>query len=218
MANPESDEASNPDNQAKQRSWFAVRFGSADAWTALATIFLVGVGIWGIYETRHSLKLSERAWLSVVTLGLTAPFEDGKPIHFNVVGVNFGKQPAINVAYAQENGTIKAPPNDDWSGMQVGENHTCDGLKPIKGSIAVLPSTNGLGSLRGSDSTQGISPMVASKAILDGVIHYYVRGCVAYETFEEVHTSSYCYVLQSKPNTPVNQMPFLTCPTGFDAN
>ena len=43
-----------------RRRW---RWPNADASNAISTFFLVLVGAWGVLETRHSLQLSERAWL-----------------------------------------------------------------------------------------------------------------------------------------------------------
>jgi len=60
--------------------------------TAGATIFLVGVGIWGVIETKHALKLSQRAWLAPVGAYLTFPLEKGKPIRFVVLTSNSGHE------------------------------------------------------------------------------------------------------------------------------
>jgi hypothetical protein len=47
-----------------KRKRIAEYVGSADFWTALATILLVIVGIVGVKITVRTLELSERAWLS----------------------------------------------------------------------------------------------------------------------------------------------------------
>jgi hypothetical protein len=190
----------------------------ADVWIALATIILAGIGAWGVLETKHALKLSERAWVSAVNATLTAPIEEGKAIRFNIPLLNFGREPAINMAYATQNGTIKAPPYDDWSSLVVEKNTSCDGLLVQKGAQAIMPSLNGLASLRAFDSEVGRDPMLASKPIIDGTLHYYVRGCIAYETFEELHYSSFCYVLQTRSGVDWQKTLFLNCPSGFDAN
>lgn len=186
--------------------------------SAVATVFLVVVGIWGVIETRHALKLSERAWLSPIAAIVSAPIEEGKDLRFNIMFMNVGKEPAVSTTYAWQNGTVKAPPADDWSSLIVGENTSCDGLRPQKGSHAILPSLNGLGTLRAFDSEDGKDPLVVSKAIVDGTLHYYVRGCIAYETFEESHTTSFCYVLQTRAGVDYKKTPFLECPTGFEVN
>jgi hypothetical protein len=206
------------DDPPKQRSRIAEYLGTADFWTALATIFLVIVGIWGVIETKHALKLSERAWISVIGAGLRAPPEEGKVIQFNAILINFGKQPGISTDYAVQHGTVKAPPPEDWTSLSVERNNTCEGLHPKAGAQAIMPALNALGIVRGFDSGNGRDPMTASKAIIDGVFHYYVRGCVAYETFEEPHISSFCYVLKTQAGVAWDKTPFVACNTGFEAN
>lgn len=206
------------EDKIAKRKRISEYLGSADFWTALATIFLVGVGIWGVAETKHALKLSERAWVSPVATVLAAQLEEGKVIRFNVVFVNFGKQPGINTIYAIQHGVTKAPPFEDWSSLTVEKNSTCDGLIPVKGAFAIVPSINGIGTFRTFDSGTGKDPITTNKAIIDGVLHYYFRGCVAYTTFDETHISSFCYVLQSRAGVEWNKLAFLPCHTGFEAD
>ncbi len=193
-------------------------FGSSDAWTAIATIGLIIVGIWGVTETKNALKLSERAWVIPAGMSLSAPIEVDKPIRFNLVLYNSGKEPAQGAAYATQNGTVKAPPQDDWTSLVVEKNSSCEGLVPKNGAQAITPSLNGLANTRAFDGETGTGQVVASKSILDGSIYYYIRGCVAYETFQEPHISSFCYVLQTRPGVAWHQLLFIACPTGFDVN
>lgn len=206
------------ENKINQRKRIIEYLGSADFWTAIATIFLVAVGIWGVVETKHSLMLSERAWISPINANLVAPIEEGKVIRFQVVFINSGKEPAINIAYSSQNGVIKAPPYEDWSSLAVDKNTTCDGLRTIIGSGAMAPSTGNIINGRGFDSGSGKDPITASKSIIDGIFHYYIRGCIAYTTFEEPHFSSFCYVLQTRFGIEWKQLVFRPCNIGFESD
>src|ERR1700730_12377886 len=82
------------------------RMPSATAWVALATLFLGGVGIWGVLETRHALELTQRAWVNPLCAQLVRPLEKAKSIHFAVLTMNSGREPARDVNIHLKNTVI----------------------------------------------------------------------------------------------------------------
>jgi len=194
---------------------------------ALATLLLAVIAIVTLQRTEAITKQGERAWISPITILPSLPLKENEVIHFSLVLSNTGKQPALGVTFAQQNGVVKAPPIDDWTNLTVEKNTSCEGLEPIPGSYVIYPTALTAASTHGSDSGTGKDPAVATPAIINGLFHYYVRGCIAYLTFGEPHTSKYCYVLQTRATVqpgsgqpaPVTVAPaFLSCPSGFDAD
>lgn len=180
---------------------------------AIATAFLVGVGIWGCTETRRSLSLSERGWIAPLYAKLDAPLEEGKPIRFIVAFQNTGKQPVFDVAFQSDNSTIIAPPADKWADLIVSPNNTCDHVVSKRGELAIYPSTTA-GGITGHafDSATGLTQINATKSLIDGVDYYVVQGCAGYTTFDEPHRTAFCFVLQTVPNIFWTNLRFAYCP------
>ena len=176
----------------------------ADGWNAIATIMLVVVGIWGIFATENSLELSERAWLgssgSMVSLQPTA----AQPLHYVLLFMNSGKEPALDLNFAQDSGSIEVPPNDDLANAVTRDNVTCDNLMPLKGGGVVLP---GAGLQRGIDTGRGAHPIFVNDDVLKGRHYIYTQGCVAYRSFGRVHHTSFCFLYQIKPLPTPAAMP-----------
>ena len=166
----------------------------ADASNAIATFFLVLVGIWGILETGHSLELSERAWVGQAG-GVVYPITVGQPIRYAIQLVNPGKEPAIDLAYVTDTGSIPAPANGDSSNVTVRENVTCAGAQPVQGGGVILPN----GSLqRTTDSARGEHPVAVDNTFVQGQTLIYAQGCVTYKTFNRTHHTAYCVVFQAQ--------------------
>jgi hypothetical protein len=201
MANPESTE---PDYQVKPRSWFAARFGSADAWTALATLFLVGVGIWGVLETRRTLELSERAWLATIGGQVTAPLEKTRAIHYAINFSNSGREPAADLNIRTEISMIDAydPEYTDMTNIKVAENNVCLNLEPIRKRAVIAPN---LTFAFTNDTLRGTPSIVADDAIIKGSKFLVINGCVAYKSLERTHHTSFCYIIESRDIKPQNQ-------------
>ncbi|MGB6325735.1 MAG: hypothetical protein WBG11_08160, partial [Methylocella sp.] len=136
----------------------------------------------------------------------------------NIIFQNTGKQPATDLAFSNQNAVITAPPYDDWTGLSVSKNTSCGGLNPIEGEFVAAPNSAGTVSLRGFDSGHGDTYITANKSIIDGVSHYYVRGCIAYITFEEIHRTGFCLILQTRFNIEWNKLMWRFCPSGNFAN
>jgi hypothetical protein len=108
--------------------------------TAVATGFLVVVGVWGVWETKKALELSQRAWLSPIDAQLVIPLEIGKPIHFRLILQNTGREPARDVHFHLLNSTIEAydPVTVSMNNITVPDNTSCDGIRPEQGRYNIL--------------------------------------------------------------------------------
>jgi hypothetical protein len=202
MADSESDDENQP--EPKRRNAFIRYLGTADAWTALATIFLVIVGIWGVTETRHALELSERAWLSPVGGQITKMPEKTKGIHFAVNFSNSGREPATDLNFRAQNSTIDAYEGEftDMINIKVPENTACFNLEPARKRAVIAPNiTFGFT----YDSLRGEPAFIADDAIINGSKFLVINGCVAYRSLEKTHHTSFCYVVESSNATPQNQ-------------
>ena len=67
--------------------------------SAIATALLVAVGIWGVSETKKTLELSERAWVSFTSAQLTQPLQKDDAVHFSVNMTNSGREPASGLVF-----------------------------------------------------------------------------------------------------------------------
>jgi hypothetical protein len=190
--------------------------------TATGTVFLVVVGVWAVYETRRSLELSQRAWVSPAGAQLTTQtLEKNTPLRFDVSFVNSGREPAIDLNFKTLNSTIDAydPLTTDMRTIAVPENTSCEALMPAKGRAVFAPLQTSAYHYQ-FDSLNGEPPLNVDDNILDDKKFYVVRGCVAYVTFQVVHHSVFCYILtpflvnngQSKVRL------FESCPHGFEIN
>jgi hypothetical protein len=191
---------------------------TTDHYIAIATIILAIVAICTLVRNEITTRRSERAWISVLGAALGAPLEEGKTIRFNVLFQNTGKQPAIDLAFNNQNAVITAPPYDDWTGLSVSKNTSCEGLSPIEGEFVAAPNSGGTVSIRGFDSGRGDTRITADKSLIDGVSHYYIRGCIAYVTFEEIHHTGFCLILQTRFGTESDKLIWRFCPSGNFAN
>ena len=145
---------------------------TTDHYIAIATIILAIVAICTLVRNEITTRRSERAWISVLGATLGAPLEEGKPIRFTVIFQNTGKQPAIDLAFNNQNAVITAPPYEDWTGLSVSKNTSCEGLSPIEGEFVAAPNSAGTLSVRGFDSGRGDTRITADKSLIDGVSHY----------------------------------------------
>jgi hypothetical protein len=188
--------------------------------TAVATIVLVGVGIWGVIEINHSLTLSQRAWVvptgAVFRAETPSPgpnLQNNRPIHFIVAFLNSGKEAGVDVNYAIRNYIIDSydPSRTSVETLVIPDNHTCRGLVAQKGRPAFAPNAVVGVTL---DSVHGEPPLVADDRIIKGTKFYVVQGCISYVTFAEIHRSGFCYILENVPGRS-NPLAFRICARGF---
>jgi hypothetical protein len=184
--------------------------------TTVATFFLVVVGIWGVLTTKNALKLTERAWISPVNAALQLPIEKGKPVRFNVIFINSGREPAVDVNYYYVNSTTDSFSDDiDIKTIELGVNTSCDNLMPESGTN-IPPSGSSqfaTGIWATMDSLRGKPPYEVDDKVLNGDRFYVVKGCASYRTFKEIHHSGFCYILLGPKSSAKWQ--FIPYPRGF---
>jgi hypothetical protein len=164
----------------------------------IATLLLVVVGIWGVRTTKNALKLTERAWVSPVAAALRLPIEKGRPVTFDVVFINSGREPAIDINYRYFNSTIDSfSDNIDIKTINLGQNTSCDGLMPESGTNISPSGSSQLasGTWATMNSLRGTPPYEVDDKVLNGDKFYVVKGCASYRTFEEPHHSGFYYIL-----------------------
>jgi|GEM_PF-4801898 len=233
MAESSTNEKGNPKGIKKVLQSIGNFMPNANIWNAVATVFLVIVGIWGIIVTKRALELNERAWIAPLTAQLTTAPENGSPLHFIIAFINSGRQPARDVTFAIQNAAIDSfdPLKSDMYDIVVPPNTSCANLVSGKGRVIIPPVSTGGAFSNQFDTIRGSPPFYADDRILNGSKFYVVRGCVAYNTYETIHRTAYCYVLQALTqfqNPPQGQVPpnvangrafvFATCAGGFDAD
>jgi hypothetical protein len=170
--------------------------------TAAFTAFLVGVGIWGIRETRHALELTQRAWVIPMGAQLYLPLERDKPVHFGVLTINTGREPAQDVNLRVENSTIDShnPVTSSISNVKITDDRpVCEGVHPEKSRQVFTPSLTNLGYYNSVDSSYGDPPFLVDNRVLNGEKFYVVRGCFAYVTYDVPRHATFCYILMSGP-------------------
>jgi len=162
---------------------------------AVATICLVVVGMWGIRETRNALELSQRAWLSVVSVSLSAPVENKRSIRFLVFIVNSGHEPGKDVNVAIDNLTIDSFDSEITSmdDITIPYRRQCSVILAKPGKIVIAPNLTIGYSM---DSVHGTPAFSADDKIISGTKFYIIRGCLAYNTFDELKDSAFCYVMR----------------------
>jgi hypothetical protein len=194
MAHTDSGSHDESDNKKKRR----IPIGSADGWTAIATIFLVLVGAWGIYEGKNALELAQRAWIVPIGAQLLLKVEPNRGIRLGVNIINPGREPAIDVNVRIQNHVIDkyAARVTDMTNVTVPANTACDNLEPIVGRSIIGPSQPGGAFQWNVDSQHGEPSLLGDENIATGNKFYVVEGCFAYMTYQKRHTSSFCYVME----------------------
>jgi hypothetical protein len=182
------------------RRWFK----SAEFWTALATMFLALLAIVSAIIAKQTLELSERAWVSPTGAGILVPPEKTKGIHFTVNILNSGREPATDLHWRFLASTISGydPEYTDMSNIKVDKNTACDNLMPETERAVAPPNVVAGWSM---DTLRAEPAFVADDGILNGTKFLVINGCLAYRTFEKVHRSSFCYVLESSKPQPNKQ-------------
>lgn len=205
--------------------------GQTAAWAlVVVTAGLVLVGIWGVCETKHTLELSERAWVTPIGAQLQEDAASKQPlnpvsgqtIRFVLLVQNSGREPALDTNITYKSDTIDAydPTTTDLNDIAVPENNTCSQVVPKEGRVVFGPGT--LTGVQG-DSVHTTPAFFATDDITNGSKFYVLLGCIAYNTFNAPHQSSFCYILESHvpARTDLNAPPpkrafdFVNCSSGF---
>ncbi len=185
---------------------------------AAATLLLVIVGIWGVFETKGALEATQRAWITPIGANLLQQLQLDQGIRFAVLFINPGREPAIDIGFKIKSDLIDKY-NTQFTSIDdvtVPENTSCDGLSTIKGRAIMSPSGGSLIAVGWNfDSRHSERPFLVDDEILNGRKFYVVSGCAAYNTYSKPHKTSFCYILERRagiqqtgpPNVVYNPAP-----------
>ena len=190
---------------------------------AVATIMLAVFAGLAYCATIDNLKRTQRAWLAPIGADMAGPVEVGRALRVNILYENVGKEPALDVTRAVPQwGTFPIPPNihgEAWlPSVPAIKNDSCDGLTPRSGRETVYPSS----SREAYKSLIYVFNAEPHPFVTENFINmketFFVFGCFAYRTFNEVHKSAFCLYVQPTPDDRPEYWTFRFCPTGNHAN
>jgi hypothetical protein len=198
------------DREPKKRRWLWQE--QPIAFFALLISFFTAVVLFlGFLLNRSAVVATNRALIAPVAGRWTSPPVTGAPFGLTLTYQNIGKEPARHLTYYQEaavafyeNGTTRFQlPSDDICNKVMGDVGTT--VFPLSAN----PLTLGLP----PQKDHPLDPAVENRA---AVLVW--RGCFKYLTYNQKHSTSFCYWLRSEDNTPLASWQWNFCPIGNEAN
>jgi hypothetical protein len=189
---------------------------------AAATVALALIAYWqygALDKTDHTLKdtlvASNRAWLGPVDAVLDEQLQIGQPIKVSIIFENTGRAPALDVLNSPGEG-VAEPISPQEAAQQQKTGPYRGTAKPVCGTPhsgypAVFPAANRPFEV---DAPQAFGADI----VIKGAGTFYVYGCAAYRTMDEVHTSQYCFWLGQKIDQTTGRRKFQPCLGSFGAN
>jgi hypothetical protein len=185
-----------PDSSVRNihRKRISINLFDSNKIIACFTVLGVLVAVAALLFSRKSTLEDQRARLAPIRAELDGEMVLGREIRVNVAVENYGKQPAINVNSVASGG-ITLPFSKEEAIQQAINGpappvvNVCQDLLPQKGYPTIYPSTVQHGRVNIQKS------IVADSEILSGMRIFFIHGCVAYETMNEIHHSEYCFFL-----------------------
>jgi hypothetical protein len=163
---------------------------------------------------------------------LTRALEKDKPVEFEVVVINTGREPARDVSFRFLNSTIEGydQPTTSFYDIQTPTGSPCEGLRPEKDRVVFPPSIANISAFHRLNSLHGAPGYTIDEKLIDGQRFYVVSGCMVYITFGSAHHSTFCYILETRrspaePGPPLESFSsiaqglptFVGCPSGFES-
>jgi hypothetical protein len=186
--------------------WSEIHSGSTD------THDLAQAAVQQSDTAKLTLVANQRAWIAPVLAQLTKPVGALSPAGLRIIYENTGRQPALGFTHAEQGGGILFD-GKNWEALRVGENTTCQNLKPEEGTNVVYPSVH-FGNSFDYDVMPSKDEAAFANQILNGSRILWINGCFAYRTFGEKHKSAFCFYLLPAPEKPMSTWTFRNCPTG----
>jgi hypothetical protein len=124
---------------------------------------------------------------------------------------NIGKEPARRLTYYQQAGVIPKK-----NGTAMFELLVDDVCKKVVGNVGttVFPLSSNRFTL-GLPPAKDV-PLVPTVESREEVFVW--RGCFKYLTYDQEHSTSFCYWLRSEDGIPLASWPWDFCPTGNEAD
>jgi hypothetical protein len=141
----------------------------------------------------------------------------GQPMKVSIIFENTGRAPALDVSNSAGEG-ITSPLSQREAAQQQNTGPYRGTAKPEcdiphTDYPAVFPAAN-----RPIEADVPRAFSVADDSLIKGARTFYVYGCAAYRTMNEVHTSQYCFWLGQKIDQTTGLRKFQPCLGGLGAN
>jgi hypothetical protein len=158
-----------------------------------------------------TLIASNRAWVGPVDAKIEGPIEIGKSTKIVVTVQNSGREPAKSFSW--EIVPLTGPVSALMLTQDI-ENYvnTCFATKIRKRAQVLFPAV-GLGA--GFNFTADISGDKVDAGVIAGTTLLIARGCIIYETSDQIRHSSFCYFYKAGTNKPDH---LGICPSGSEAD
>jgi len=151
-----------------------------------------------LVDSRNATIIANRAWIAPSRMVLNWPLEIPGPVRVSLAVENTGREPAIDVVYAFRSFLVSYIPEGPGNAKVEIPNLMCDGLDPQSiGGQVIYPAKTSLSIT--SDIKDTIGNRAMAIAARDRSQTLIVEGCIAYRTFEKVHTSKFRFFLRDVP-------------------
>jgi hypothetical protein len=170
----------------------------------------------------RALVVTQRAWIAPLGMVISpdTPLGKSDSIRMEILYSNVGREPALNVNLSATEAGFTAPPQEwmtgEWSKFFTGDNNRCSGANPIAGAPTIYPT------LSAFSPNMSLRLTINDKQALDKIASVnevlFIRGCMVYETVQEIHRSAYCFYLQPVFGIPPEKWTTRSCPDGNKAD
>jgi hypothetical protein len=171
------------------------------------------VSFLGFLLNRSAVLATNRAMIAPVVGRWTTPPITGAPFGLTLTYQNIGKEPARRLTYYQE--AIAVPMESGTTVFAIPADDICQKVK-VTGNVAstVFPLSSNPLALR--LPPQKDNPLVPTVESRESVLVW--RGCFKYLTYNQVHSTTFCYWLRGEEGTPLASWQWNFCPNGNEAD
>lgn len=187
----------------------------------LLTLALFIVSVYQAYVAHETMISDGRAWLYPENFAFQQIIAGSGDIDFNVVGdsENVGKEPAMGVLFNHPDAGLIKVSGTNPEYFNIPTSDMCEGSSNW-GSHTQAAGTVFPDEKWSYERTVEISELPAPQAdvanIMAGTEIIYLRDCAAYETYNHVHTSAFCFYDMFDMVTKM--MKTFHCPLGNEAD
>jgi hypothetical protein len=167
------------------------------------------VSFFGFELNRSAVLATNRAMIAPVAGRWTSTPISGAPFGLTLIYQNIGKEPARRLTYYQEAAAVPMKSG----AFEVPADDACKKVVGNAGSTVFPLSSNPLTLGLPPQKDHPLVPTVESR---EAVLVW--RGCFKYLTYDQVHSTSFCYWLRSEDGIPLASWQWNFCPTGNDAD
>ena len=192
---------------------------------SVCTIGLFCEGGYQAYLTRRALIAGARAWLYPENFEITI-LDQQSGISIKGDTKNVGKEPATGVLFSQMQYGFVPITNIDPKTFAIPQTDECFGSGGWLEHSRRIPGGPSIQALIFPDQTLSYERLSIFNgnaaagfnisAVMNGSMIFYIRDCVSYTTFNENHTTAFCFFLYRRMTD--GKLVTYHCPDGNDAN